>query len=130
MPMKACESAADGYSFRYPLCQQPAWSDAAEATARLITFPPLIANSGLASMNQIHTCVPNNSEPASDVLGIAGPFLVVDRADDVTANPGGSGHITKEVYRLFLDRHELSDRFALLCDGDRPALLRHLVHQA
>jgi len=58
------------------------WPDAA---ARLITCRPLSVNSGFASINQIHTCVSNNSNLASDVLGIARPFDVLDWTDDVAA---------------------------------------------
>ena len=49
-----------------------------EAAARLIAVRPLIANSAFASMNQIHICVSNSIGCGSEVLGIAGPFEVLD----------------------------------------------------
>jgi hypothetical protein len=85
---------------------------------------------GGAGMNQIRTCVSNNSERGSDVLDITSPFVFVDRADDIAADFGGSGHVTKKIYRFFLYGHELRDRFPSLCDDDRPALLCHLIDQA
>src|SRR2546421_4364646 len=101
-----------------------------EAAARLITFRAPTANSASASMNQIHTCVSNSSERGSDVPFIAGPPRVLDWTDDVPANLGRPCHVTKEISRFFLHRHQLGDGFAALGDDDRSALLCHRVHQS
>src|SRR6516165_1678248 len=66
-----------------------------DAAARLITLCSQIFSSGSASMNHIHTWVSNSSGRGSDVLLIAGPPRIVDRIDDVAADPGRPGHVAK-----------------------------------
>ena len=65
-----------------------------------------------------------------DIFLVAGPFHVVDRADNVAANLGGSGHTSEEVYHLLRNRYQLGDRLALSGYYDRTALLRDLIEKA
>ena len=88
-----------------------------EVAARLIALRALIANSSLASINQIHTCVSSSNKCRSDVWGIRLPFHV-DRLDEVTANLRGACHMPEEIYRVLLDRHQLCHRLAPLGNDD------------
>src|SRR6516164_4242211 len=97
--------------------------------ARSISSRTSVERSELPATSQSHTWVSSRSGSRSDVLFVTGPSRVFDRVDDVTADFDAPRHPTEKTDRFRFHRHELGDRFAPLGDDDRPALLRHLVHQ-
>src|SRR5262249_12993302 len=76
-------------------------------------------NSWLPASSQTQTCVSSKSKRGSDIVGIAGPFVLIDWTDNVAANFYRAGHPPENVDRLVVDRHELGDWLAALGDDER-----------
>src|SRR6516162_11867219 len=100
------------------------------AAASSIVRRASVDRSALPATSQSHTWVSSKRRFGSEVLGITGPPRVLDRVDDVATYLDASGHATEEIDCLRFYRHQLGHRLASLCNDDRPALLRYLVHQA
>src|ERR1700688_4058667 len=106
--------------------------DANSATSHIdiaatLSLPPDAANPIVSRAPEDSGPVPSASQSqmwvsrsrgSSDVLGIAGPFHIIDRADDVAADLDGPRHIPEEIDWLLVDRNQLGDWLAPVCDGD------------
>jgi hypothetical protein len=99
-------------------------------TARFIAFRAPVESSGPPATSQSQMWVSSRNSCRSEVVGITGPFDVLNRTDNVTANLDGPGHTAEEVYAFVFHRHKLGDRFSPFGDDDRPPLSRDIVHQS